>query len=191
MTGADDEIAPSLSLPQAGEGKGGGIDLEEVITRGVNMVRHTLSIFAVTALVAAAAITPAAAQCCGCAYTCAPPAQVQIWGVQPGYVVNQGPVYSGPGFYTSPTFEGETLTVDYPGVGYYDPTAGPMTRSGISCTTPIGRTCRRSTVLSGRCIGAPPCRAARSGARIAIVATTIRASGTDRRVQRRGRRSPI
>lgn len=85
------------------------------------MVRHTLSIFASTALVAAAAITPAAAQCCGCAYTCAPPAQVQIWGVQPGYVVNQGPVYSGPGFYTSPTFEGETLTVDYPGVGYHDP----------------------------------------------------------------------
>ena len=36
-------------------------------------------------------------------------------------MVNQGPVYTGPGFYTSPTFEGELLTSDYPRVGYYDP----------------------------------------------------------------------
>ena len=85
------------------------------------MVRHALSIFALTALVSAAATVPATAQCCGCAYSCAPPAQVQIWGVQPSYVVNQGPVYTGPGFYTSPTFEGETLTANYPAVGYYDP----------------------------------------------------------------------
>lgn len=86
------------------------------------MNRHTLSLFALAGLLLLAAATPAKAHCCGgCAYTCAPPAQVQIWGLQPGYVVNQGPVYSGPGFYTSPTFEGETLTVDYPAVGYYDP----------------------------------------------------------------------
>jgi len=88
------------------------------------MIRHALSLFALTAAVSAAAVVPAAA-CCGCAYTyaytCAPPPQVQIWGVQPGYVVNQGPVYTGPGFYTSPTFEGELLTSDYPGVGYNDP----------------------------------------------------------------------
>jgi hypothetical protein len=32
--------------------------------------------------------------------------------------MNQGPVYSGPGYYTSPTYEGETMTVDYPYVGY-------------------------------------------------------------------------
>jgi hypothetical protein len=43
--------------------------------------------------------------CCGCAYTCAPPPQVQIWGLAPSFVVNQGPVYTGPGFYTSPTYE--------------------------------------------------------------------------------------
>jgi len=49
--------------------------------------------------------------------SCAPPAQVQIGGFR-DYVVNQGPVYSGPGFYTAPTYEGEALTVDYPYVGY-------------------------------------------------------------------------
>ncbi|HEY6258428.1 MAG TPA: hypothetical protein VIY51_21815 [Xanthobacteraceae bacterium] len=88
------------------------------------MLRHSLSLFALTALVSAAAATPAAAgSCCGCAHTCAPPApaQVQIWGLQPSYVVNQGPVYSGPGFYTSPTYEGEVATVDYPYVGFNDP----------------------------------------------------------------------
>ena len=86
------------------------------------MNRHTLSLFALAGLVLLAAATPARAQCCGgCAYTCAPPAQIQIWGLQPGYVVNQGPVYTGPGFYTLPTFEGEALTVDYPAVGHYDP----------------------------------------------------------------------
>lgn len=91
------------------------------------MVRHTLSLFVLTALAAAA--TPAAAGCCGgCAYSCVPPvaveaplAAVQIWGVTPSFVVNQGPVYGGPGFYTSPIYEGETLTVDYPYTGYYAP----------------------------------------------------------------------
>jgi hypothetical protein len=56
--------------------------------------------------------------CCGCAYTCAPPVPVQICGLSPSFGVNQGPVYSGPGYYTSPTYEGETLTADYPYVGY-------------------------------------------------------------------------
>jgi len=88
------------------------------------MIRNALSLIALTGLVSVAAVAPAAA-CCGCAYTyaysCVPPPQVQIWGIQPGYVVNQGPVYTGPGFYTSPTFEGELLTGGYPGVGYYDP----------------------------------------------------------------------
>ena len=91
------------------------------------MVRYKLSLFALTALVAA---TPAAAGCCGgCTYSCAPPsvaievppAPVQIWGLTPSFVVNQGPVYSGPGFYTSPTYEAETLTVNYPHTGYYAP----------------------------------------------------------------------
>jgi hypothetical protein len=86
------------------------------------MFARSLSLLALTAFVSAAAATQAMA-CCGCAYTCAPPvpvqiAPVQIWGVAPSYVVNQGPVYSGPGFYTSPTYEGEASTIDYPYVGY-------------------------------------------------------------------------
>jgi hypothetical protein len=86
-----------------------------------NMFARSLSLLALTAFVAAAAVPPAlAGSCCGCAYTCAQPAQVQIWGLSPSYVVNQGPVFTGPGFYTSPTYEGETSTVDYPYVGYGD-----------------------------------------------------------------------
>jgi hypothetical protein len=83
------------------------------------MITRTLSLLALTAFVSAAAATQASAgACCGCAYTCAPPAQVQIWGLSPSYVVNQGPVYTGPGYYTAPTYEGEASTVDYPYVGY-------------------------------------------------------------------------
>ena len=92
------------------------------------MIRNALSLLALTALAAAGAATPAAAQCCACGYGCAPPAPVevapspvQIWGLQPSYVVNQGPVYTGPGFYTSPTYQAETLTAGYPATGYYDP----------------------------------------------------------------------
>jgi hypothetical protein len=83
------------------------------------MITRTLSLLALTAFVAAAAATQASAgSCCGCAYTCAPPAQVQIWGLSPSYVVNQGPVYTGPGYYTAPTYAEEASTVDYPYVGY-------------------------------------------------------------------------
>ena len=92
------------------------------------MVRHRLFHFALTAIAAAAGATPAAAGCCGCPPPCPPPVQaealpvpIQAWGRSPMYVVNQGPVYSGPGFYTSPTFEAETFTADYPAVGHYDP----------------------------------------------------------------------
>jgi hypothetical protein len=85
------------------------------------MFARALLLLASAALVSAAAATQATAgSCCGCAYTCAPPPQVQIWGLSPSYVVNQGPVYSGPGFYTSPTYEGEASTVDYPYVRYSD-----------------------------------------------------------------------
>jgi hypothetical protein len=83
------------------------------------MFARSLALLALTAFVAAAAVPPAlAGSCCGCAYACAPPPQIQIWGLSPTYVVNQGPVYSGPGFYTSPTYEGEVVRVDYPYVGY-------------------------------------------------------------------------
>ncbi len=85
------------------------------------MIKRSLSLLALAAFASAVAAAPAMA-CCGCGYTCAPPVEVpaepvQIWGISPSYVVNQGPVFTGPGFYTSPTFEGETLSVDYPYVG--------------------------------------------------------------------------
>jgi hypothetical protein len=83
------------------------------------MITRSLALLAVTGFIAVAAPATAGA-CCGCAYTCAPPPQVQIWGLSPTYVMNQGPVFSGPGFYTAPTFEGESLTVDYPYVGAGD-----------------------------------------------------------------------
>src|SRR5882724_8409979 len=87
--------------------------------RGVDMMTRSFALLAATAFVAAGAAMPAmAGSCCGCAYTCAPPAQVQIWGLSPEYVVNQGPVFSGPGFYTAPTYEGEASTVDYPYIRY-------------------------------------------------------------------------
>ncbi len=83
------------------------------------MIKRSLYLLAVTALVSAAAATQAmAGSCCGCADTCASPAQIQIWGLSPTYVVNQGPVFSGPGFYTAPTYEGEVSTADYPYFGY-------------------------------------------------------------------------
>jgi hypothetical protein len=82
------------------------------------MLTRSLALLAATAFISAAAATQAAAGCCACVYTCAPPAQIQIWGLSPSYVVNHGPVYSGPGFYTWPTYEGEVSTVDYPYVGY-------------------------------------------------------------------------
>jgi hypothetical protein len=85
------------------------------------MSTRSLSLFALAAFGAAIASAPAmAGWCCDCGFGCAPPPppQVQIWGLSPVFVVNQGPVYSGPGFYTSPTYEGETLTADYPYVGY-------------------------------------------------------------------------
>src|ERR1700722_18948165 len=103
----------------------------EATTTGVNMITRSLSLFALAAFASAVAAAPAMACCGGCDYACAPPAQIQIWGLSPTYVVNQGPVYSGPGFYSSPTYEGETLTVDYPYVGgyprYYRPYDGGPT----------------------------------------------------------------
>ena len=92
------------------------------------MFTRSLPVVAMTALLAATAVTQASAQsCCSCTYTCVPPPppqiqppQIQIWGLTPAYTVNQGPVYSGPGRYTAPIYEGEVSTVDYPYSGSSD-----------------------------------------------------------------------
>jgi hypothetical protein len=81
------------------------------------MLRRSFTHLALAAFLAGAAITPAAAGCCGCEFSCAP-APLTIWGTVPSYGVNQGPVYSGPGYTTLPTYEEEVSTIGYPYVGY-------------------------------------------------------------------------
>lgn len=87
------------------------------------MFTRSLTLLALAGLVAAAA--PASAQsCCTCNYSCAPsappPSPIQIWGLTPSYGVIQGPVYTGPGYYTGPTYETEVSTADYPYSGSSD-----------------------------------------------------------------------
>src|ERR1700758_1268135 len=82
------------------------------------MLKRSLALLALGAVALAASANSAAAQCCSCALPCAAPAPVTIWGLSPVYGVNQGPVYSGPGYTTLPTYEGEASTADYPYVGY-------------------------------------------------------------------------
>jgi hypothetical protein len=81
------------------------------------MFARSLYLFALGALVLLAMATEAAAGCWNCLVPCAPP-QVLIWGLAPSYVVNQGPVYTGPGFVTWPIYEAEVSIFDYPYVGH-------------------------------------------------------------------------
>jgi len=81
------------------------------------MFRRSLALLAL-GFALAAPTSEAAAGCCSCAMPCGAPAPVTIWGLSPAYGVNQGPVYSGPGYTTLPTYEGEASTYEYPYVGY-------------------------------------------------------------------------
>jgi hypothetical protein len=72
------------------------------------MIRRSLSIAAVAALAAAASVASANAGspcCCGApCYVAGPPVVVYTPYEMPRiYIVDQGPVYSGPGVYTNPT----------------------------------------------------------------------------------------
>lgn len=86
------------------------------------MLRRT-PILAVLAIgFATAATAPASAGCC-CAMPCAAPPPVMVY--QPYempqiYVVDQGPVYSGPGIYTNPTLVLPHPMPPYPYVGAYE-----------------------------------------------------------------------
>src|SRR5581483_7021941 len=80
---------------------------------GSNVLRKSLCVLAFGAAVVAAA--PAAA-CCGCASTCAPVSihsyhRERIYRAypQPIYVVNQGPVYSGPNIIALPRLGDEDI----------------------------------------------------------------------------------
>ncbi|HLH94918.1 MAG TPA: hypothetical protein VKW08_07355 [Xanthobacteraceae bacterium] len=80
-------------------------------------------LFALAVFVAATAANTASARpCCTCAYGCALPAPppIQIWGLTPSYGVIQGPVYTGPGYYTGPTYQTEVSTAEYPYSGSSD-----------------------------------------------------------------------
>ena len=81
------------------------------------MFRRSLALLAL-GLALAAPAGEAVAGCCSCAIPCGGPAPITIWGLSPAYGVNQGPVYSGPGYTTLPTYEGEAPTFEYPYVGY-------------------------------------------------------------------------
>ena len=90
------------------------------------MIRRSLSIAALTVLSAAAAVSSASAgsPCC-CPAPCVvagPPVVVYTPYEMPRiYVVDHGPVYSGPGIYTNPTLVLPRRMARYPYVGprYY------------------------------------------------------------------------
>ena len=72
------------------------------------MIRRSLSIAALTVLSAVAAVSSASAGspcCCAapCVYAAPPVVVYQPYEMPRIYIVDQGPVYSGPGIYTNPT----------------------------------------------------------------------------------------
>jgi hypothetical protein len=76
-------------------------------------------LFALGAIASVSAVTPSAAgSCCACATPClvpAPVVEVVVPYVKPYYVVDQGPVYDGPGIVTVPTIKYfHTPLADYP-----------------------------------------------------------------------------
>ena len=96
-------------------------------------MHHRLRLFAIGAIALLAGITQAAAGCCppiipncGCGPVApvAPPLAV----MPEVYVVNQGPVYSGPGPYVTQRnwIEGDQVApIGYPYVGYVTPPTAP------------------------------------------------------------------
>jgi hypothetical protein len=95
-------------------------------SRENTVTRHRLRLFAIAAIASLASITQAAANCCpvpaapcGCGPLVAPVAVPAV--VPEMYVVNQGPVYSGPGSYVTQRnyIEGDQVAaIGYPYVGY-------------------------------------------------------------------------
>lgn len=95
------------------------------------MMHHRLRLFALGAIAVLAGATQAAAGCCpalipncGCGPAVAPVAPLAV--VPEMYVVNQGPVYSGPGPYVTQRnwIEGDQVApIGFPYVGYIAPFA--------------------------------------------------------------------
>ena len=101
------------------------------------MIRRSLSIAALAVLSAAAAVSSASAgsPCC-CAAPCvvaAPPVVVYAPYEMPRiYIVDQGPVYSGPGIYTNPTVVMPRRMARYPYVGRDYPAYLPPYRAAAA-----------------------------------------------------------
>ena len=97
------------------------------------MIRRSLQWLALGALTASAAVTQAAAgSCCNvCAAPCVAPVPVvavQPVPVPPVFVVNQGPLYTGPGIMTYPGYFNEWRApafYPYVSVDYYYPAYSP------------------------------------------------------------------
>jgi hypothetical protein len=88
------------------------------------MLRQSLKLLALAtfAVLTAAAPASAGSYCCGCGYACAPaigvvPVPAPLF-TQPFLIVDQGPVYSGPGIVLLPGLvEVDTRPATYPYVG--------------------------------------------------------------------------
>ena len=100
------------------------------------MVKHPLHALAISAVVSLGAATQAVAQCCpGC--NCGPGTVVEhvlVAGPQ-SYLVNQGPVFSGPGHYVAQIPDPKPRKYPYVGFvfsgypyGYHNPYVGAPRR---------------------------------------------------------------
>jgi len=99
------------------------------------MIQRSLLVTALTLLSAAAAVSPASADgpcCCPapCAVAPRPVAVYEPFEMPRIYIVDQGPVYSGPGIYTNPTVVMPWRMARYPYVGrayaYRPPYVAPL-----------------------------------------------------------------
>jgi hypothetical protein len=93
------------------------------------MSSRPLAIAALAAAVLAAPASAGAGSPCCCSDPCVAPAPVmhvyRPYEIPRIYIVNQGPVYSGPGIFTAPLVVGSPPMADYPyfshGYRYYVP----------------------------------------------------------------------
>jgi hypothetical protein len=100
----------------------------------MKMIARPLLLLALSAMTSMSTLTPATAgACCGCGTPCIVPVPVVVVPVEPFYVkpiyiVNQGPVYGGPGIITRPLKKHFNQPLaDYPYVGrdFYFPPYNP------------------------------------------------------------------
>ena len=87
------------------------------------MIRHSLHLLAFwAAAMFAAGGEAAAGSCCNCPAPCAPEPVIEVvetHAAAPFYVVDQGPIFTGPGIVSYPTVRKMYQSIgDYPYIGY-------------------------------------------------------------------------